>query len=206
MSTTASSYLQDCLDRLHQGDETARKDLLGGSCERLRRLTHVMLKDYARLRRWEETGDVLQNALVRLYRALLTITPPTLRDFYRLATLQIRRELLDLARHYFSPKGAANRHHSNANDPNSSHPSTPAYDRADVSQEPAQLLAWTEFHQQVEALPEEEREIFDLVWYQGLTPAAAAEVLNVCPRTVKRRWQAACLRLHDALGGNLPGL
>lgn len=206
MVTPDSRYLQTCLDRWHQGDEAARQDLLAGACEPLRRLTHVMLKDYGRLKRWEETGDVLQNALVRLYRALQTVTPPTLRDFYRLATLQVRRELLDLARHYFGPKGAGGRHQSNAGDPNLSALSTPGYDRAELSQEPTQLLAWTEFHRKVEGLPEEEREVFDLVWYQGLTPGAAAEILDVCPRTVKRRWQAACLRLHDALGGSLPGL
>jgi RNA polymerase sigma-70 factor (ECF subfamily) len=206
MLSTNSTYLQACLDRWHQGDESARKDLLNGACERLHRLTHVMLKDYQRLKRWEETGDVVQSALLRLYRALQTITPPTLRDFYRLATLQIRRELLDLSRHYYSPRGAAGRHHSNADASQQSDSSAPAYDRTDASLEPTQVLAWTEFHQQAEALPEEEREVFDLVWYQGLTPAAAAEVLNVCPRTVKRRWQSACLRLHDALGGSLPGV
>ena len=43
-----------------------------------------------------ETGDVLQNALVRLLRAIEEVKPQTPRDFLTLATLQIRRELLDL--------------------------------------------------------------------------------------------------------------
>ena len=44
----------------------------------------------------------------------------------------------------------------------------------------------------------------DLLYYQGLTQAEAAEVLGVSERTVKRRWQAARLALHDALGGEIP--
>jgi RNA polymerase sigma-70 factor (ECF subfamily) len=204
MTDHPTAYLQRCLDRLHHGDESARGELLAGVCDRLARLTHVMLADYPRLRRWEESGDVLQNALIRLHRALQTLTPPTLRDFYRLATLQIRRELLDLVRHYYGPEGAGVRQHSRAEPSGASGGGED--EPGNVSLEPSRLLAWSEFHQQVDALPEEEREVFDLVWYQGLSNAEAADLLAVCPRTVKRRWQAACLRLHEALGGNLPGV
>jgi DNA-directed RNA polymerase specialized sigma24 family protein len=52
----------------------------------------------------------------------------------------------------------------------------------------------------------EEREAFDLLFYQGLTQAEAATVLEVSERTIKRRWQAARLRLVQTLGGKLPGL
>ena len=36
----------------------------------------------------------------RLYRALETVTPVSVRDFLNLAAVQIRRELTDLARYY----------------------------------------------------------------------------------------------------------
>ena len=71
--------------------------------------------------------------------------------------------------------------------------------------DPARLNAWTEFHRQVESLSDEEREVFNLIWYQGLTQAETATVLGVSERTVNRRWVAARLNLHRALGGNLPG-
>jgi RNA polymerase sigma-70 factor (ECF subfamily) len=205
MADHPTAQLQLCLDRLHQGDESARAELLGGACGRLERLTHVMLKDYPRLKRWEETGDVLQNALIRLQRALHTITPATLRDFYRLATLQIRRELLDLVRHYHGPEGPGAREHQLASGSDASGNGAVG-EPGNSSLEPSGLLAWSEFHQQVEALPEEEREVFDLLWYQGLAHTEAAEILGVSPRTVKRRWQAACLQLHERLHGNLPGM
>jgi RNA polymerase sigma-70 factor (ECF subfamily) len=197
MSDRDSLHLQGCLERLQQGDESARKDLLDGACDRLVGLARVMFRDYPRLRRWEETGDVLQNALIRLDRALQTIRPPTLRDFYRLATLEIRRELIDLARHHFGPHGDAGRHHSGSGVTDSAGNSSMDATRLDV---------WSEFHRQVAALPEEEREVFDLLYYQGLGHTEAAGVLDVHPRTVKRRFHAASLKLHEALGGNLPGI
>jgi len=57
----------------------------------------------------------------------------------------------------------------------------------------------------VEALPDDEKEVFDLLWYQELTQAEAAALLNVSERTIKRRWASARLRLHEILGGELPG-
>jgi DNA-directed RNA polymerase specialized sigma24 family protein len=80
----------------------------------------------------------------------------------------------------------------------------PAYERADGTLDPDSLATWGEFHRQAQALPEEEQAVFDLIWYQGLGHTEAAELLNVCPRTVKRRWQSACLKLHAALGSSLP--
>jgi len=68
---------------------------------------------------------------------------------------------------------------------------------------PDRLAAWADFHEQAGALPGEEQEVFDLVWYQGLTHAQAAELLGVATKTVQRRWHAACVRLSEALGGEL---
>jgi RNA polymerase sigma-70 factor (ECF subfamily) len=206
MSESTSQFLQRCLDRVHQGDSSARNDLLQLACGRLERLTRKMLNDYRGVRRWEETGDVLQGALVRLCRALEATAAPTVRDFYRLAALQIRRELIDLARHYYGPQGAGAHHASNTPAEDASVAAAPLYEAADLSREPGRVAVWTEFHRQVEALPDEEREVFDLLFYQGLSQAEAADVLAVTDRTIKRRWQGARLKLHQALGGELPGI
>jgi RNA polymerase sigma-70 factor (ECF subfamily) len=58
------------------------------------------------------------------------------------------------------------------------------------------LAQWTELHQQINAMPDEERELVDLLFYQGLTQAEAAEVLNVSVRTIQRRWHALLCKLH----------
>ena len=62
----------------------------------------------------------------------------------------------------------------------------------------------TEFHQAVDRLPEDERAVFDLIWYQGQSQQEAAELLDVNVRTIKRRWREARVHLHDAIGGEAP--
>jgi RNA polymerase sigma-70 factor (ECF subfamily) len=118
------------------------------------------------------------------------------------AALNIRRELLDLAKHYFGPHGHGAKHASTG--PADSDGAAEPADRGDLSTEPARLAVWGEFHEQIGALPDEEREVFDLLWYQGLSQAEAAELLGVSERTIKRRWQSARLRLHEALHGEMP--
>lgn len=205
-ASTQSVQVQGWLDRLQAGDESARKELLNCACERLTRLTRKMLRGYPRLKRWEQTDDVLQNAAVRLYRALEQVRPASPADFFRLAALNIRRELLDLAKHYYGPQGRGRKHASLGQDAGAESESPTGLNPPVLGDEPHRLAAWTEFHRQIDQLPAEEREVFDLLWYQGLPQAEAASLLNVSERTIKRRWQSARLRLHEALRGEMPEL
>jgi len=179
------------LDIVGTGDSDARTALIEHACERLRRLTHRMLKGFPRVRRWSETDDVLQNALLRLHRALAEARPQSAREFYGLAATQIRRELLDLAKHFYGPEGFGANHHSDGG--------TAAAGRLADPVRPETVEAWTRFHERVETLPEEEREVVALLWYEGLSQPEAAEVLGISHATLKRRWQAARLRLYELL-------
>jgi RNA polymerase sigma-70 factor (ECF subfamily) len=192
-SNSQQTIVQQYLRQAAAGDEAAVDALLRHNCERLTSLTRRMLGDFRRVRRWAETGDVLQSALVRLLGALRDVKPQTPRDFLALATLQIRRELIDLARKYYGPEGiGANQDSVLANDS-----LTPAaVDQADLSHEPSSLAQWSELHQQIDVLPADEREVVGLLFYQGLSQAEAADVLNVSVRTVQRRWHAALCKLH----------
>ncbi len=198
-----STVIQKCVDRLREGDDSARAALLDCACDRLTKLARKMLKGYTGVGRWEQTGDVLQNALIRLDRALRSIVPSTSADFFRLAVAQVRRELIDLSRHYHGPHGLG-AHHSTQAEIGESDRSAGLNEPSDFTHDPAQLAAWTEFHRKVDTLADEDREIFDLIWYQGLTQPEAADVLGVCERTINRRWIAARLRLNKALDGQLP--
>jgi len=193
MTNSQSPTMHDVLRRAAGGDKLAVDELLRHSGERLTSLTRRMLGEFRRVKRWAETGDVLQNALVRLMNALRDVKPQTPRDFLALATLQIRRELLDLARRCYGPEGIGANHHSRAGQ--ESTPSAGA-DKADLSHEPSSLAQWTELHTQIDNLPEEEREVVGLLYYQGMSQAEAAEVLNLSVRTVQRRWHAALCKLH----------
>jgi RNA polymerase sigma factor (sigma-70 family) len=199
-----TTVIQGWIDRLRGGDDSARAALLGCASDRLTRLARKMLRDYPGVARWEQTEDVLQNALIRLDRALKVVAPPTARDFFRLAAAQVRRELIDLARHYQGPQGLG-AHHSTQ--PGSDSPTRePALvpSAPDTTFEPSRLAAWTDFHRAVDNLVAGDRELFDLLWYQGLTQAEAAAVIGVKERTVNSRWLAARVRLNDSLGGQLP--
>ena len=88
-----------------RGDSAARDRLIELSAERLRLLARKMLQQFPQVRRWEETDDVWQNASLRLWKALKTCPLESPRHFFHLAALQIRRELIELARHYAGPHG-----------------------------------------------------------------------------------------------------
>jgi RNA polymerase sigma-70 factor (ECF subfamily) len=185
------SMMQQLLPRAVAGDDAAIDALLRHCGERLTLLTRRMLGDFQRVRRWAETDDVLQNALVRLVAAMRSVKPTTSRDFLALATLQIRRELLDLARRYYGPEGIGANHDSQGRDE-----ARMPVDKSDVRHEPSSLAQWTELHEQIGALPEEERDVVGLLFYQGLTQTEAAEVLGISLRTLQRRWHDALCKLH----------
>jgi RNA polymerase sigma factor (sigma-70 family) len=198
-----TTQMRNWLDRMRGGDAAARDDLLRAVCNRLERLARKMLRRFPDIRRWADTGDVLQNALVRLLRALEGVVPDTTRHFFNLAAVQLRRELLDLARHYYGPRGIGTKHASLPPEPEDGDPCAAFVDdKAGVED----LERWTAFHEAVEGLPAEEREVVGLAFYHGWTHGQIAELFGVDERTVRRRWRTACLRLHEALEGHLPEL
>lgn len=204
MTGQDTSRLQECLDRLRQGDPAARQALLENSLERLRLLTRKMLRQFPGVRRWEETDDVLQEVLLRLDRMLRDVTIVSVRDYLRLAATHIRRELIDLVRHYSGPQGLGANHATPRERGDGASGPLPADKEADSSSDPSTLLGWSELHRQVGLLPDEECEVFDLLWYQGVTQDQAAVLLHISTSTIKRRWQSARLNLMRALGGELP--
>jgi RNA polymerase sigma factor (sigma-70 family) len=197
--------VQHWIDRLKQGDASARDKLVNCACGRLLRLTRKLLREFPQVRRWEETDDVFQNASLRLYRSLEAVELADARHFFRLAALQIRRELIDLARHYQGPEGQG-AHHESQTRPSTGSDQPAGVDGADATRDPRRLAEWTEFHSTIEQLPAEEREVFDLLWYHGLSSEEAARLLDVDPRTVRRRWRSARLHVYEKLQGELPGV
>lgn len=196
-----STQIENWLRLIQAGDECARQRLLEHTCWRLRLIARSMLRGSPKIARWEQTDDVLVEAMSRLHRSLETVSLKTARDYYNLAAAQTRRVLIDMARHYYGREGWGAHHHSDAH---SRKPRLAAHEPSDASGEPVGLMEWTEFHQEVEALPQEEREVFGLLWYAGLTQAEAAEALGLSERLLRRYWQSARVRLYRARGGEPP--
>lgn len=173
---------------LNQGDEQAYGELLSLASSRLHKLARKMLWDFPRLRRWEQTDDVFQTAAIRLHRSLSEVQPESVKEFLGLAATQIRRTLIDLARHHYGPQGQGAKHESGADNEQNGN-----------TDSPENLAAWAEFHEQVEQLPADEREVFQLLWYSGTTQRETAELMGVTERTVLRRYCRARLLLKNAL-------
>lgn len=192
-----STVLQQCLDRLRAGDPSAREELIRRACDRLDRLARRMLNANPRVRRWEETGDLRQTAMVKLYRALESVHPPTVADFFRLAATHLRQTLIDLARRHYGPEGDA-AHHASVGGLDGHLP-----DPAAPSTDPAAEAAWGEFHEAAGRLGEQERAVFDLLWYHGLSQPEAADLLGLPLRTLQRLWRTARLTLGPLLPSDL---
>lgn len=167
-----TTHLHDWIQRLHAGDAAAADELVRAAGDRLERLAHRMLGDFPNVRRLADTGDVFQESVVRLLRSLdqLDSAPASVREFLGLAATHIRRELFDLARRC----GAAKRR---AEVPS---PASDTSERLDppASEESAdELERWQRFHEEVEKLPAEEREVVGLRFYHGWNEAEIASCL-----------------------------
>ena len=199
--SASSAEINVRLQRLRRGDAGAREEVIRAAQSRLIRLARKMLADFPGVRRWEETDDVFQNALIRLCRSLDHVVPDSAAGLLRLAARDIRCALIDLARHYGGPLGHG-AHHGSVGEQSSI--AGAAVEPADDTHEPTTLAYWSEFHSMVQALPDDQQEVVDLLWYQGLSQQEAAEFLAVSDRTIQRRWRRACLTLHEALHGLPP--
>ena len=192
-----SVNLQKCIDRWRSGDRAAADELLRATGSRLEKLARRMTRSFPNVRGQADTGDVLQNSLIRLLRTLLTLRPSTTRDFFNLAAVHIRRELIDLARR------CKKRAWVTLDIPGNSDPFGRLHAEPQTSATAEDFELWARFHEAVDELPLEEREVVGLVFYHGWTQVRIAALFNVDERTIRRRWSNACERLRELVGGVL---
>jgi len=193
--------MHNWVDRMRAGDTSAASELIRKVGRRLERLAKKMLRGFPNVARWAEFDDVLQGAVIRLLASLETIRPASTRDFYNLAAVHLRRELIDLARRFHGAHGIAANHESVAGD---SSIGNAVLEGVAPSGDVGDLDRCTAFHAAVERLPAEEREVVGLAFYHGWDDVRAAELLGVSDRTVRRWWKSACRRLREELGEDFP--
>jgi RNA polymerase sigma-70 factor (ECF subfamily) len=196
------------LQRWQNGDRSAADTLFLAVERRLEHLAHRMLRNFPRVRIGADSNDVLQNALIRLFQTLKSVAPSSTREFYNLAAMHIRRELIDMTRRFRGPKHSTVRHsHEVRGHRNDQDSGSDFLERAPSPEEgPDEMELWRRFHEAVEELPADEREVVSLTFYHGWTRPEIARLLQVSDKTVRRKWSSACARLVNALGGQLPTL
>jgi RNA polymerase sigma-70 factor (ECF subfamily) len=198
-----SADLAECLQRLERGDLTARDRIIELCAGRLRELAHRMLARFPGVRRWEDTDDVFQNAAMRLHRALGAMQFDSPRSIMALAATQLHRELIDLARRHAGPASYAANHGTNVMPLPAADSGAEQY----INQTPdseTNLDRWALFHEAIGNLPQDQREVFHLVWYLGANQKTIATLLDCSERTVKYRWRSAREAVRAALDGKPP--
>ena len=187
--TTAA--VQRYLDAL-AGDQPAEpivRALLDRSVRRLQLLcTNLLYRKYRRLTlplvnlRPEE----MLNAVVeRLLKAMRSVRPQTVRQFFALVNQHMRWELNDVARRLDEQPIAVQVREDMVPEPASSD--------SVLTPDGRRML------KAIDDLPEDEREVFGLVHVQGLMQGEAAEVLGVSIRTVQRRLNRSLVLLAKQL-------
>ena len=170
-----SILVQQWLNRLDEdtlAGEQARNELIEHGKRRMEALCRKMFFPSLHSTAVVDLGDVYQESAIRLWQALQTVKPNTVKEFFGLAAKKIREVSVDLCRKYLKEP-----------------PQPVVGDESSFS--PETLSQWTEFHEVVEKLDEPLREVVDLLWYQDLTQREAAEILELDESTVKRRWRRA---------------
>ena len=160
--------------------------LLSEATQALRGLARRLILEYPIVRRWEEPDDVVQEALIRLHRALRDVKVESSLHFRRLAAMQIRRALIDMARRHTSASSMAANHGTG----DAARQALEAC-AAEPFESGLELSDWTDFHETVGRLPDSDRELFDLFWYGCMSTEQVAKLFNVSTRTIQRRWKAA---------------
>jgi RNA polymerase sigma factor (sigma-70 family) len=189
--------VQRYLDELAAGSpaEPLIRALLDRAVRRLHQLcAGLLFRSYPRLTRPPlnlQVEEMLGGVVERLLKALQEARPTTTRQFFGLACQHMRWELNDMARRLDKqPAVAALPEES---------PAAPSDSASGLTVDAQRIL------EAIQALPEGEREAFDLVRIQGMSQAEAAEVLEVSVMTVNRRLHRALQLLTAALGDLYPG-
>jgi RNA polymerase sigma factor (sigma-70 family) len=192
-----TAVVQRYLDELG-GDSPAEpivRALLDRSVRRLHLLCATLLhRSYPRLTRppLNLQADELLGAIAeRLLKALREARPRTVRQLFALANQHMRWELNDLARRLDDQPAAAELSEGLV--------PAPASSVSGLTPDGLRML------RAIDDLPEDEREVFDLVRIQGMTQVEAAQLLGVSTVTVKRRLSRGLQLLAEQLSDLRPG-
>jgi RNA polymerase sigma-70 factor (ECF subfamily) len=170
------------------------RDLIASSVNRLHGLCASMLfRSYPRLTQPPlnlQSEELLSSVVERMLKAMRETRPGTVRQFFALANQHMRWELNDLARRLDKQVQLQTVTDSIAAAPQTS--------GSQLSANANRIL------EAIEALPDDEREVFSLLRIQELTQSEAADVLGISLKTVQRRLYRSLMLLTEALK-DLPG-
>jgi len=184
-----------------EGTEAERvvRALLARAVNRLHALCAGLLcRKYPRLTRGPLNlcpEEMLSAVVERLIKAMRNVRPLTVRQFFALANQHMRWELNDLARRLDGRELATELHDSHM--PTAAAPCSQVDTGTAAAPVPSPEL--DRILAAIDGLPEEEREVFNLLRVQGMTKPEAARIVGVSTKTVQRREIRAIVMLNGAL-------
>jgi RNA polymerase sigma factor (sigma-70 family) len=197
ISGQTTADVRDLIDRLREGDDSARRALLERVYHRLRRIATSMLGRFPRLRDRHDVDVVIGDAWLQLMKALETTRPESPELFYRLVFRKVRHVLLDMTRRQARED---NLKQEMPPSPGSSDSRLP-FEVEDQTWEPSRLAFWTEIHREVARLPGQQRAVFRFHYFADMPQSEIARLMDLHPRQVSRLWLAATMRLAERLSG-----
>jgi RNA polymerase sigma-70 factor (ECF subfamily) len=155
-----------------------------------------MLYSYDRQRLDEETNGLVAEAYLRLNRSLGDLKPETVRQFFGLAALQMRRHLLDKLR-LIHGRGELKRPKVSSLTPDSSDGSGFPLAAPDGGAAPG----WTSIDvlESLDKLEERQRECLIMQHWYGFTHQEIASLMGVSTKTIQRTSNLAFIQLNDLL-------
>jgi RNA polymerase sigma-70 factor (ECF subfamily) len=190
--------LQLLIDRLRQGDDAARRELLRRAHDRLLKIAATVFReDFPALQGRHDLESVVSEVWMRLVGALEKTRPETVEGFFGLVFVKVRQVLLDMARRQRRIDARWGQGPTDAGGADA----LAELDRADTTHDPGRLAVLTEFHEQIEKLPEDQRRIFELHYYGGFSQAEIAQMLGLHRKQVSRLWLTSTGRLARWLDG-----
>lgn len=196
LDSNTTLAMQELLSQLQLGEnvETIKKQLVALAYSRLRILAHKMLNSYNRHAIDEETEGLVAEAYLRLDRSLDDLQPETVRQFFGLAALQMRRHLLDKLR---SIHGRGQVKRPKVSSLNSNEASSPGLEIAMETP----LTPWSaiDILEALDELDERERDCLTMQHWYGFTHQEIANLLQLSTKTVQRSCNMAIIKLNDRL-------
>jgi RNA polymerase sigma-70 factor (ECF subfamily) len=200
-SDAADVAVQRCLNRLARAEDEAGageivRQLLTVAADHMLVLSRATLsRRYSRLTRGPlsvQPEDVLSAVVERLIKAMRTVRPTVVREFFALVMRHIRWELNGLARQLDAETW----------EPLTCDVIADESDAAEASEASVEQLSprGRRILEAIESLPQTDREIFNLVRLNGMTRADAADTLGISTKTVQRRLKQIMPHLWAKVG------
>ena len=176
----AADPIDAALARLRAGggDADDRWRVVEAVFERFRPRAAAAVRGKRDVRRWEQTGDVLAEAALRLHRALETVRPDHARGLFGLMAKKVREVALDFVDKHTGAGGFAGNHATGPGGTAGGSVPGAISAAATETSTPHVLAEWAEFHAAADRLPSDLREVWDLRFYAGLSEQEVSDRLG----------------------------